>query len=70
MDEPLVGQLNPYDVPLAEELRALRNRCDAVLSILEIPDAFYVVHTLIEDIFESAQEIVDEYCVEEDEWSS
>jgi len=54
------------DAELIEQLKAIRNRIDAVMWLLENPDAFYTIHTLLEDIVESADIILEDYCIEDE----
>ena len=56
-------ELEPYlCYEMKELLKQIRNRCDYLLSI---DDDTLHPETLIEDIFEDAQELVD-YCVEDE----
>lgn len=54
-----------YDEELAETIKQIKNRCDAVLWLLENPDAFYVLPTLLGDIYEDAQLIVEDFCIDD-----
>lgn len=64
--EAICGDMGIED-ELIEQLKAIRNRCDAVMWLLENPNAFYVIHTLLKDIYESAEIIVEDFCVEDDD---
>lgn len=48
-----------------ELVESIKNRCDAIQSVktaMPVLDAVRVFHTLFEDIYEDAQELV-EFCV-------
>ena len=47
-------------------LESIRNRCDAALLLIK-HDANHLLATLLEDIHEDSQIIIDEYCVEKEE---
>ena len=52
---------------LTELIKAIRNRCDIYLALQDNADAEKIKHiipTLLEDMHEDSQAIVDEYCVE------
>ena len=51
---------------LVELLESIRNRCDAALLLIK-HDATNLLATLLEDIHEDSQTIIDEYCVEKEE---
>ena len=52
---------------LTELIKAIRNRCDIYLALQNSVDREKISHaipTLLEDMHEDSQAIVDEYCVE------
>ena len=52
---------------LTELIKAIRNRCDIYLVLQDKVDAEKIKHaipTLLEDMHEDSQAIMDEYCVE------
>lgn len=51
------------DTNLVELVKSIRNRCLIFLILLERPEAPGLVATLLEDIYQDAQEIIDDYCV-------
>ena len=54
------------DEGLPDLVRAIRNRCDALLYLSRLgSDVHYVFPTLIEDMYEDCQELIDTYCIEE-----
>ena len=57
--------IDGYDDELTEELKSMRNRCDAILWLLENPNAFYTINTLLEDLFEKLQMVVEDYCIDD-----
>jgi len=64
--EAITGDMeieNEYNDRLVEIIKQIKNRCDAVLWLLENPDSFYVLPTILEDIYQDAQLIIDEYCI-------
>jgi hypothetical protein len=63
-NESITGDIEESDAELIEQLNSMRNRIDAVLWLLENPNAFYVLHTLLEDIYEAAEIILEDFCVE------
>jgi len=48
---------------LAELLKAIRNRCDTCVLLIE-HNATHLLATQLEDIHEDSQTIMDEYCIE------
>jgi len=49
---------------LTELVKAIRNRCDIYLAIRNNSTVNHAVPTLLEDMHEDSQTIMDEYCVE------
>jgi len=49
---------------LYEAVRAIRNRCDAILSLRLVDNIEHVLPTLLEDMHEDSQMIMDDYCIE------
>ncbi len=52
-----------------ELIKQIRNRCEAYLLLRSLPNALEIDHlmpTLIEDIFEDCQELIDSHCVVKD----
>jgi len=59
------GEL-PMDTGLSELMeliKAIRNRCDACLD-LHCIGREHLLHTILEDLYDDAQTIIDEYCIE------
>jgi len=53
------------DENLSDLVLAIRNRCDAFLYLYRMgPDARHILPTILEDLYEDAQQVV-EYCVHE-----
>lgn len=52
------------DEGLIELLKAIRNRCDVLLAIQGFDDLQDAIPTLLEDLHEDSQAIMDEYCME------
>ena len=50
---------------LTELVKAIRNRCEIYLA-LQGKDIDHALYTLLEDLYEDAQTIVDQYCTEEE----
>jgi len=51
---------------LAELLKAIRNRCDAAILLIQ-QNHTNLLATLLEDIHEDSQTIVDDYCIEKND---
>jgi hypothetical protein len=49
---------------LTELIKAIRNRCDIYLLIQDSTEIKHAIPTLLEDMHEDSQAIMDEYCVE------
>ncbi len=49
---------------LTELVRAIRNRCDIYMLACDNPEAHRLLPTLLEDLYDDAQTIIDEYCIE------
>jgi hypothetical protein len=49
---------------LTEYVKAIRNRCDIYLDIIQRGSVSHAIYTLLEDLYEDAQLIADEYCAE------
>jgi len=57
----------PIDTGLAELMeliKAIRNRCDVCLDLYALGDREHLLHTILEDLYDDAQTIIDEYCIE------
>ena len=54
------------DDELAEIIKAIRNRCDVVLTLIEHYGTERLIPTVLEDLYTDAQTIVDDYCVKDD----
>ena len=54
------------DDELAEIIKAIRNRCDVVLTLIEHYGTEHLIPTVLEDLYTDAQTIVDDYCVKDD----
>ena len=52
---------------LTELVKSIKNRCDIYLSIREIPELQAQLYTILEDLCEDAQTILDEYCTEREQ---
>ena len=52
---------------ITELIRQIRNRCDIYMLIKDDPNAGYLLPTLLEDIHEDSQAIIDGFCIEENE---
>ena len=50
---------------VTELMKAIRNRCDIYMLICENPVADHLLPTLLEDMHEDSQAIIDGYCTEE-----
>ena len=50
------------DEGLIELIRAIRNRCNILLAIQGFGDLQNAIPTLLEDLHEDSQAIMDEYC--------
>ena len=50
------------DEGLIELIKAIRNRCDILLAIQGFDDLQDTIPTLLEDLHEDSQAIMDEYC--------
>ena len=51
------------DDALYELVKAIRNRCDAIVRLYELGDTDHIMPTLLEDLHEDSQELIDDYCV-------
>ena len=54
------------DDELTEIIKAIRNRCDVVLTLIEHYGTEHLIPTVLEDLYTDAQTIVDNYCVKDD----
>lgn len=63
--ETYTGEREPFHVDawLIELIKSIRNRCDIVLAIQGFDDLQHCIPTALEDLYEDAQEIMDEYCI-------
>lgn len=52
---------------LIELIKAIRNRCDAVLAMQKLPDTEHLMATILEDLHEDSQAIIDDYCIKGEE---
>ena len=50
------------DEGLIELIKAIRNRCDVLLRIQGVEDLQDAIPTLLEDLHEDSQAIMDEHC--------
>jgi hypothetical protein len=63
--DTVTGESFSTDAPVIDLVRSVRNRCDAVLFLHKLgPDTHYVYPTLLEDMYEDCQELIDLYCIE------
>ena len=54
------------DDELTELIKAVRNRCDVVLTLIEHYGTERLIPTVLEDLYTDAQTIVDNYCVKDE----
>ena len=52
------------DEGLIELIKAIRNRCNVLLAVQGFDDLQGAIPTLLEDLHEDSQAIMDEYCME------
>jgi len=58
----------PVDTGLSEVIelvKAVRNRCDACLDLHAMGNREHLLHTILEDLYDDAQAIIDEYCIDD-----
>lgn len=55
------------DKELIELIKAIRNRCDICLildnAVVDVDDLARIFPTILEDLHEDSQEIIDKYCI-------
>ena len=51
---------------VTELVKAIRNRCDIYAFLQQYPTADHLLPTLLEDLHEDSQAIIDGFCVEKD----
>ena len=51
---------------LVERVKSVRNQCDMFLVLAENANAYHTLHTLLEDMAYRVQEIISDYCSDED----
>lgn len=52
------------DEGLIELIKAIRNRCNVLLAVQGFDDLQGAIPTLLEDLHEDSQAIMDEYCID------
>ena len=55
------------DTGLIELIKAIKNRCEAVLMLSKMSGVDSLYATLCEDIHEDSQTIIDDYCTEQED---
>ena len=59
------------DKELIELIKAIRNRCDVCLilddTVTDVDDLARIYPTILEDLHEDSQEIIDKYCIVKDD---
>ena len=51
------------DSELIELVKQIRNRCDIFLAIQGNEGLNYAMPTILEDIYEDCQQVIDDYCI-------
>jgi hypothetical protein len=67
--EAMVGDttINGMDTDeLAEIIKSIRNRCDVVLTLLEHCGTDNLIPTVLEDLYQDSQLLIEQYCTEDD----
>lgn len=54
-------------VELVEVVKSIRNRCDVIQLLWDTPGYLHLIPTVLEDLYEDAQDAVNEFCVEDDD---
>lgn len=62
--EAITGDTGEEIDDFHETVKAMRNRCDVLLELNEHSDLFYAIPTVLEDLFEDAQRLVEDYAVD------
>jgi len=52
---------------IIELVKAIRNRCDIFLLLCDNDIAAHLFPALLEDLYQDAQDIIDEYCTEKND---
>ena len=52
---------------LKELVKSIRNRCDIFLYICDSPECQHLLPTLLEDLYVDAQQIIDNFCIVEED---
>ena len=52
---------------LIEMLKSIRNRCDIAETLYRMTGKLYLIPTVLEDLYKAAQDMIDAYCVEQDD---